>query len=89
MECCLIIRILMILILLHLFATNCLSWGNFKQREDTIEMEVQVMRSRGSMIIRQQPHKFCGRIVCHHAEEDWRLEFVDESRHGEQNLVSW
>ena len=61
--------------------------GNFKQQEDTIEKEVQVMRSRGSMILRQQPHKFCGRIVCHHAEKDWRLEFVDDSCHGEQNLV--
>ena len=47
--------------------------GNYKQREDTIEKEVQVMRSRGNMIIRQQPHRFCGRIDCHHAEEDWRL----------------
>ena len=29
--------------------------GNFKQREDTIEKDVQVIRSRGYMIIRQQP----------------------------------
>ena len=29
--------------------------GNFKQREDTIEKDVQVIRSRGNMIIKQQP----------------------------------
>ena len=29
--------------------------GNFKQGEDPIEKEVQVIRSRGNMIIKQQP----------------------------------
>ena len=39
--------------------------GNFKQREDTIEKEVQVMRSRGNIIIRKQPQRFHGRTDCH------------------------